>query len=134
MHAERSNVGTRFARDPEDGKMALVVEFNELGLVDCSNTELTFYGRDQGRSLEESASQCFEGTREGLFVGECVVKAEYADVFFSCTLLGFDQTCCSIDTDCQAASDFWIECSRVTGLFATQYTANPSDYFVRGRV
>lgn len=134
MHAERSNIGTSFARDPEDGKMALVVEFDELGLVDCSDTELTFYGRDQGRSLEESASQCFEGTGERLFVGKCVVKAEYADVFFSCTLLRFDETCGSIDTDGQAASDFWIECPRVTRLFAAQYTANPSDYFVGGRV
>lgn len=42
---------------PEDSHLLFFVIFDEFILIDSPNTQLTFHGGDQWRSLEESASQ-----------------------------------------------------------------------------
>jgi hypothetical protein len=66
VHAEGTDVGSSLARDPEDSKVTLVVELDELGLVDGANTELTLDGRDEGRALEEGSGEGLEAAGEGL--------------------------------------------------------------------
>lgn len=84
MDAKRSNVGTGFAGDPEDGEVAVVVELDKLALVDGSHAELALDGRDEGRSLEESSGESLEASCEGLLGWESGVEADNADVFLSC--------------------------------------------------
>lgn len=55
VNAEGTDVGAGFAADPEDGQMAVVVKLDEFALVDGTDTELAFNGRDEWRTLEESA-------------------------------------------------------------------------------
>jgi len=53
VNAKGSNIGTRFAGHPEDTKVAVVIEFERLGVVNSPYTELSFDSRYEGRSLEE---------------------------------------------------------------------------------
>jgi hypothetical protein len=57
VDTEGTDVGTGLARDPEDAEVAVVVELDELGLVNGTDTELTLDGRDQGRTLEQSTGE-----------------------------------------------------------------------------
>ena len=42
MNTKRSNIGTRFARHAGDPKVAVVIEFEKLGVVNSLYTELSF--------------------------------------------------------------------------------------------
>lgn len=84
MHTKRSNVRSSFARDPEDGEMTVVVEFDEVALVDGSDSQLSLDGRNEGRSLEECSRERFESTSECLLSGQSSVKSNDADVLLSC--------------------------------------------------
>lgn len=57
MYAQGSNVCSSFATDPEYTKMPIIVEFVELAFVYCTYTQLTFDGRDERWSLEQSTSE-----------------------------------------------------------------------------
>lgn len=59
VNTESTHVGTSFTRGPEDGEMAVVVEFEQLAFVDSTNTQLTLDSRDKRRTLEKSTSQGF---------------------------------------------------------------------------
>ena len=73
MHAERSNVRSSFARDPEDGEMTVVVEFDEVALVDGSDSQLSLDGGNERRSLEECSGERFESPGEGLLPSQTSV-------------------------------------------------------------
>lgn len=119
MNTECSDVGTSLAANPEDTKVALVVEFEELELVNSSHTELTLDGRDQWGALEESTSQGLHGASKLGLRLDLVVKAEHADVLLSGTLLGLDETGGAVNADNQASGDLRIEGTRVSGLLTT---------------
>lgn len=54
--------------------MPIVVELVELALVDGPDAQLTFDGRDQRWSLEQSARECLQGPGElGFAAGQLVV-------------------------------------------------------------
>jgi hypothetical protein len=57
-----------------------------------------------------------------------------ANVFFSCPLLGFNQSGCSVDAHDQTTGNLRIKGSRVTGLLYSKNPFNPSDNFVRARI
>jgi hypothetical protein len=57
VHTERSNVRSSLTRDPEDGEVTVIVEFNEFHVVNGSNAELSLDGRDERRALEESSGE-----------------------------------------------------------------------------
>lgn len=98
--------------------MSFVVEFVELAFVDGTDTELTLDGGDERRTLEECTGECFESASELSFAaGELVVEADNADVFFTSTLLGLDETSSAVETDDQTASDFGVESTTVASLF-----------------
>ena len=42
VHTESTDVGSSLTRDPEDAHISVFIVFNELGLVDGSDTELFF--------------------------------------------------------------------------------------------
>jgi hypothetical protein len=84
VDAERTDVRSCLARDPEDGEVALVVELDEVALVDGSDSELTLDGGDEGGSLEEGSGERLESTRESLLARESSVEANDTDVFLSC--------------------------------------------------
>ena len=84
MHAESSDVGTSLARNPENCKIALLVELEELGLVNGTYAKLALYGRDERGALEERAGESLDSTREGGGVWECCMDAEDGDILLSC--------------------------------------------------
>lgn len=91
VDAEGSDVGTSLTADPEDTKVSVIVELDELGLVDGSDTELTLDGRDQRRTLEQSAGEGLESAGKlSLAAGEFVVEADDSHVLLTGTLLGLD--------------------------------------------
>lgn len=89
--------------------MPLVVKLDQFRFVNGSDTQLPLDGRNERRTLEQSAGQSFDRTSELLFRFERAMQTNDADVFFTCALLRFDETGCSVDANGQAASDFWIE-------------------------
>ena len=65
VHAKRTDICAGLTRHPEDGEVALLIELEELGLVDGTNTELTLDGRDERGSLEERTGEGLNRAREG---------------------------------------------------------------------
>jgi hypothetical protein len=128
VDTEGTDIGTSLTADPEDTKVALIVELVQLALVDGTDTELTLDGRDQGRTLEESTSEGLEGAAElGLATGDLVVQTDHTNVLLTGTLLGLDQTGGTVNADNQAASDLGIESTTVTGLLRSimrEYVSN----------
>jgi hypothetical protein len=120
VHAKSSDIGTSLAADPEDTKVAVIVKLDELALVDCSDTQLTLDGRDQGGALEQSTGEGLEGAGElSLAAGQLVVEANDADVLLSSALLGLDETSRAVNADDQASSDLGIEGAAVASLFSS---------------
>ena len=85
VHAKRTNVGAGLTRHPEDTKVALLIELQELRLVDGTDTELTLDRRNERGTLEEGAGQGLDRAREGSGLGERGVKAEDGNVLLSCS-------------------------------------------------
>lgn len=135
VDTERPDVRAGLTADPEDTEVAIVVELDELGLVDGSDTQLALDGRDQRRALEKRAGEQLKGTRElGLTAGDLVVESYDGDVFLSGSLLGLDQARGTVDTDDQTSCDFRIEGTAVAGLLDTEHALDPCDDFVGGGV
>ena len=59
MHTQRTDVCASFTTDPENSEMAVIVKFEQLRLIDCTDAKLALDGRNQGRALKQ-------GTRERL--------------------------------------------------------------------
>lgn len=87
VDAEGTNIRSSFTADPEDTEVTIIVEFDQLGLVDGADTELTFDGRDERRPLEQSTGEGLECASEGLFTTDGSVKTDDANIFFSGSLL-----------------------------------------------
>jgi hypothetical protein len=127
MHAKGTDVGSSLATDPEDTKVALIVELVKLALVDCADTELALDGGNQRWALEERAGEGLESASElGLAAGELVVETDDAHVFLSGALLRLDETGRAVDADDQAAGDFGVESSAVAGLLDSVEGSVPS--------
>ena len=116
MYAESSDVCSSFARHPENRKVAVFVVLEKLRVVDSTDSELAFDGRNQRGALEESTSQGLESTGEGRRVLEFVVESQDSNIFLSSTLLRLDQPRRTIYTDNETASYFGVKCSAVTSL------------------
>lgn len=100
MNTKSSDVCSCLAADPEDTEMSIIVEFVKLTLVYRPDTELTLDSRDQWRSLEKCTGQRLKGSSElSLTTRDLVVEADHADVFLSSTLLRFNQTSGTVDTN-----------------------------------
>lgn len=135
MHAERSDVCASLAADPEDAEVAVVVELDELGLVDGSDTKLSLDGRNQGRALEQGAGEQLEDAGElGLAAGDLVVKSHHCHILLSGALLRLDESRGPVDTNNQTASDLGIKGAAVAGFFYAKHTLHPGDDFMGGRV
>lgn len=114
--------------------MPIVVELEQLGLVDGSDTELALHCGDQGRPLEQSTAESFEGTGKlGLSAGQLVVETNDTNIFLSSALLGLDESGGSVNADDQASCDFWIESTTVTSLLHPEHALDPCyDFVARG--
>jgi hypothetical protein len=135
VDTEGTDVGTGLARDVEDGKLALVVELEELARVDGADTELPLDSGDERRALEERTSEGLKSARElGLSTRELAVQTEDCNIFLSGTLLALHETGCAVDADNQTSSDLGIESAGVTSALNTEHALEPGDDFVRGRV
>lgn len=88
MHAEGPDVGTGLAADPENTKVTIVVELDELALVDATDTQLPLDSRNQRRALEKSTSQGLEGLGKGCLASrDLIVETNNGNVFFTGSLL-----------------------------------------------
>ena len=80
--------------------MPIVVEFQQSAFVNRPDTELSLDSRNEWWTLKQRASQCFQSSRKLCFTtGQLVVKPDHADVFFPGTLLRFDKTGGTVETD-----------------------------------
>jgi hypothetical protein len=135
VDTESSDVCTSFARDPENSQLPVVVEFQQLALVNGSDTQLSLDSRDERGSLEKGAGKSLERTRElCLAARELVVQSQDSHIFFTRTLLTLHKSCSAIDTDDQTTRDLGIECAGVTSTVNTENALEPCDDFVRGGV
>lgn len=134
VDTKRSDVGSGLTADPEDGKVTIVVEFNELGFVDGPNTKLTLDGRDQRWTLEQGSSQRLDGAGELLRILELLVKTKDGNILLTSTLLRLDKTGSTVNADDQASCHLGVKGTTVTGLLDTENASEPRDNFVRGRV
>jgi hypothetical protein len=117
MHTQSTDIGSSFAAHPEHAQLSLVVELVQLALVDGTDTELTLDGRNERWSLEESTGKGLEGARKlRLASGQLVVHANDADILFSGSLLGLDETGRAVDANDKAASDLGVKGTTVTSL------------------
>ena len=73
MHAEGSNICSSLARDPENGKVAVLIELKELRFVDGTDSKLTFDSRNKRGSLKKGTSKGLESTGESRRILEFVV-------------------------------------------------------------
>lgn len=118
MNAEGTNVCACFTAHPEYTQVTVVVELVELALVDGSDTQLPFHGGNQRWPLEKRTGECLQGSRKlRLTTRQSVVKANHTHVFLSGALLGFDESCGTINANDQAPSDLWVESTTVSSLF-----------------
>lgn len=114
--------------------MPIRVILKELTFVDGPDAELTFDGRDQGRALEDGASEGLEGASDLGDVGNSGVEAGDADVFLACTLLGLDEASGAVNTDDEVAGDLGVEGTGVAGLLDFEEALDPGDDLMGGRV
>lgn len=117
MDAQRSDIGTSLAADPEHTQVSVIVKFDELALVDGSDTQLTLDGRDQRWALEQGTGHCLKGFGElRLATGQLVVQANDGNVLLACALLGLDQAGGTVNADNQAPRHLGIQSTAVAGL------------------
>ena len=132
VHAQRPDVCSRLAADPEYTEVAVVVKLDELALVDGSDSELTLDGRDERRTLEESTGEGLEGAGKlGLAAGQLVVEADDGNILLTSTLLGLDETGGTVDADDEAAGNLGVEGTAVAGLLDAEDAAEPRDDLMR---
>ena len=132
MDAERSNVGSCLATDPEDaGEVPVLVKLNKFRFVDCAHAELALNSRNERRPLEELPSESLDSTRKGRLVFDGRVALEHGDILLSCTLLRLYEACSPVNAYDQAARDLWIKGTAVPRLFYAQDSPNPCDNLVR---
>lgn len=135
VDAESTNVGTSLAADPEDTEVAVVVEFDQLALVNGTDTELALDGGDERGTLEQGSGKSLESAGKlGLAAGNLVVETDDADILLTGALLRLDETSGTVDADNQAASDLGVESTAVTSLLDTENSLDPRDDFVTGGV
>jgi hypothetical protein len=100
VHAECTDISTGLARHPEDTQVAVVIEFDQLALMDRTDTELALDGRNERRALEERAGQRLEGLgKSSLAAGNGIVHSDDADIFLARALLGFDESRGAVNAD-----------------------------------
>ncbi len=62
MNAQRSDVRTGLARDPEYDEVALGIKLNEFALVNGADAQLALNGGDERRALKQGSGQRFDGS------------------------------------------------------------------------
>jgi hypothetical protein len=129
VDTESSNIGTGFTANPENTKMSVIVEFVQFAFMDGSDTELTLDGGNKRRTLEEGSGQGLEGASELSFTtGNLVVETDNTHVLLTGTLLGLDETGCTINADDQTTGDFGVEGTTVTGFLDSIKTLTLVNY------
>merc|ERR1712106_656686 len=78
VDAHGTDVGARLACDPENAKTSLSVKLKKLGLVDASDAQLTFNGRDERWTLEHGTGQSLDCLGQFQLVGNGIVHLENA--------------------------------------------------------
>lgn len=132
VDTQSPNIGSCFAADPENTKVSVVVELKKLALVNGSDTKLALDGGDQRRPLEKCTSQRLQSASElGFATGNLVMETDNANIFLSCTLLRFNQTSRTVDTDDQASCDLGVQSSTVASLLGSM-KAHSSVYCFKG--
>ena len=131
VHAKGSDVGSSFARNPENAHISLFIVLNELGLVDSPHSEFLFDGRNEGRSLEAGSIERLKCLLQLLDFVNSSVQFHHCDVLFTRRLLRFDQSGSIVDADNEAAGNLGIERSWVTRLVNLEDFLDPGDNLVR---
>jgi hypothetical protein len=109
MNAEGSDVCASLAANPKHGKVAFIVELDELTLVDGADAQLALNGGYERWALEQSARQGFESASElGFAAGQLVMQTNNTDILLASALLGFDEPGGSINANYETAGDFGI--------------------------
>ena len=84
MHHGRITTNVLQTRSPFKSKDPHLVELQQLGLVNGSDSELSFDGGDERRSLEKGAGQTLQRARRLLLTaGDVAVETRHAHVLLS---------------------------------------------------
>lgn len=108
VNTHGTHVSAGLAGNPEDTHIALLVVVKHLGLVDGADTELLLDGGDQGRSLEDGASQGHQGLLDLLDLVNVLVELEDGDVLLTSGLLSLNQAGSIVNAGNQATGDLGI--------------------------
>jgi hypothetical protein len=108
VDTEGTDVGTSFARDPEDAHVTLLVVVEELGLVDGTDTELLLDGGDQRRSLENGTGESQESLFDLLDLLNMLMKLDNSNVLFTSRLLSLNESGGIVNTGNEATCDLGI--------------------------
>ena len=108
VDTEGTDVGTSFARNPEDAHVTLLVVVEELGLVDGTDTELLLDGGDQRRSLEYGTSESQESLFDLFDLLNMLMKLDDSNVLFTSRLLSLNESGGIVNTGNEATCDLGI--------------------------
>ena len=114
MNAHGTHVSTSLAGHPENTHIALLIVVKHLGFVNGADTELLLDGGDQGRSLEDGASQSHQGLLNLLNFVDVLVELEDGYVLLTSGLLSLYQAGSVINASNQATSDLGVQGATVT--------------------
>ncbi|EEQ40930.1 centromere/microtubule binding protein CBF5 [Clavispora lusitaniae ATCC 42720] len=134
VNTQGSHVCSGFTGGPENTQASLVVELNQVGVVDGSNTQSSLDSRNQRWSSEQSTSQVLQRTAHFLGVFQLLVQTHDTHVLFTGASSRFHQAGSSVHTNNQTSSDLRVQGTRVTGFFNTQDSLDPCNNLVRGWV
>lgn len=131
VHAESTDVSACLAADPENTQLVLGVVFNQLAVVDGTNTELTLDSGNQRRTLKKGTSQFLKSLLENKLIFNSVVKADDGHVFLTSSLLALHQTSCSVNANDQTTSDLRIEGTTVACTLTVKNFLYPGNHLMR---
>jgi hypothetical protein len=114
VNTHGTHVSAGLTGDPEDTHIALLIVVKHLGLIDGADTELLLDGGDQGRSLEDGASQSHQGLLNLLELVDVLVELEDSDVLLTSGLLSLDQAGSIVNAGNQASGDLGVQGATVT--------------------
>lgn len=108
--AHSPNIGTSLTRYPVDSHVSFLIEFEQFGFINMSNSDFFFDCRNQRRSLEACSSKGLKSLFDFLlgFV-DLPVKLENSNVLLTSRLLSLHESRGIVDAGDEAAGDFRVQ-------------------------
>ena len=131
MNAKSPNVGARLTGNPNNPQIAVRVKFQQFGVINRSDAQLSLDGRYERWTLEECTGECLDSPVEFAgFVAETGMETYDRNIFLSGRLLCLDESGGSVNANNETARDFRIERAGMARLFDAEDALDPRDDFM----